>query len=691
MRPDILNFLFSPLSNIKGIGEKTLKNYTRLLSKKKTLKDDNIKILDLLFHLPDKILERKLVDNINEISNDEYIVAKLHVVTLSPPTKSKQPYIITCYLGKNFVNVVYYKYFENYINNKFRVGSEVFVSGKVVIYNSQIQIVHPDYISNNLDDIPFYESIYPLTYGITNKELSKNIDFILKNCPDLQEWLTDDIIGDWSSWSDSLKALHKPNSNFDMKNNKFRDRLVFDEFLAQQIALKITKKDRDFKEHLNCTDKILKNRFIQNFIPFKLTKDQEKVIAEIEEDTFSNQKMTRLLQGDVGSGKTIVAFITMLNYIDNNKQCVLMAPTSILANQHFENIKKFCEELGLKVELLTGKIKGKKRKEILENLENGEINILVGTHALIEDNVGFKDLGYVVIDEQHRFGVEQRLMLTNKNENADILAMSATPIPRTLALTIYNDMSLSIIQEKPKDRKEIITLIIEMSQYNTLIEKIKQKKDEKVYWICPLVDENEESNLTDVKNKYKEFCSIFGEEKVSFIHGKLKDKDEVMEDFCNNNERKILIATTVIEVGVDIKDATIIVIEHPERFGLSQLHQLRGRVGRGDKQSYCILLYDNRNIGKNTVKRLNIMKSSSNGFVIAEQDLKIRGIGEVLGLKQSGQQDYIIADLDTDFPLFERAIYYSQYILKENKVQDFSLLLYLFGYTDFINKGILNS
>ena len=690
MRPDILNFLFSPLSILRGIGDKTLKNYTRLLSKKRILKEENTKVLDLLFHLPEKILQRKIVNSIKDIQEGDYIVAKVQVVTLNPPENPRQPYTITCYLGNNFVNIVYYKYFENYINNKFKVGEEVFVSGKVTMYNSQVQIIHPDYISNNLEDIPIYENIYPLTPGITNKEIYKNIDVILKNCPNLPEWLDKSIFNGWDSWLNSLKELHKPKSFFDVKNNKYRNRLVFDELLAQQLALSLVKKTREYKERLQNKSKNLKNKFLKEFLPFKSTNDQEKVIKEIEEDTFSDCKMMRLLQGDVGSGKTIVAFITMLNYIDNNKQCVLMVPTSILANQHFENISKFCSDLNLKVELLTGKVKGKKRKEVLENLKNGSINILVGTHALIEDNVEFNNLGYVVIDEQHRFGVEQRLTLTNKNKNADILAMSATPIPRTLALTIYNDMSLSIIEEKPKNRKEIVTSVIEMSKYTDLLEKIKQKNEEKIYWICPLVEENEESDLTDVKNKYNEFCAIFGEEKVSFIHGKMKNKDDVMEDFCNNKERKILIATTVIEVGVDVRDATIIVIEHPERFGLSQLHQLRGRVGRGDKQSYCILLYDKNKVGVNTIKRLNIMRSSNNGFTIAEQDLKIRGIGEVLGLKQSGQQDYLMADLNTDFALFEKAIYTAQNVIKNKQLNRYMLLLYLFGYVDLLDKNILN-
>ena len=694
MRPEVLNFLFTHISNLNGIGEKTLKNYKTLLQKKRQLASETQipKMLDLLFHLPDRFLQRKFVENVKDISSGDIVIAKVKVISHSKPTRSKQPYIITCYLGNNFVNIVYYKYFENYINLKFKIDSEIFISGKVDIYNSQIQIVHPDYISNNLVDIPKIEAIYPLTYGVVNKEVAKNIDIVLKQCPNLPEWLDNDILqkNNWYSWKESLTSLHKPTNMFDAKNNRYRRRLAFDEILAQQLIMSLVRyrhKNKLNKNVLENNKKELKNNFIQNILPFSLTNDQAKVINEIESDTFSNKKMNRLLQGDVGSGKTIVALITMLNYVENKKQCALMVPTSILASQHFINIKELCDNINVKVELLTGKIKGKKRKEILEQLKSGEIDILVGTHALIEDNVDFKDLGYVVIDEQHRFGVEQRLNLINKNKDTDILAMSATPIPRTLALTIYNDMDLSIIQEKPKNRKEIQTSIITTDKYDDLINRIKEKikNDEKIYWICPLVEESENMELTDVKNKYDEFCEIFGSEAVSLIHGKMKEKDKdiIMEEFCNNENKKILISTTVIEVGIDVKNATVIVIDHPERFGLSQLHQLRGRVGRGDKQSYCILLYNSKNGGKNTLRRLNIMRSTTNGFTIAEQDLKIRGIGEVMGLKQSGQQDYVVADLSDDFDLLEQAIYYAQNIVKNNEVSKYSLLLYLFGYANF--------
>lgn len=699
MVPEELKFLLSPLSNLNGIGEKILQDYTRLLAKKRTLTHNSPKILDLLLHLPEKIVERKFVDNIKNINFGDTITTKIKVITLNPPAKAKQPYTITCYLGMNFVSIVYYKYFEDFIKNKFIIDKEIYVSGKVDIYNSQIQIVHPDYITNNLDEIPKLEPIYPLTYNITNKNLIKNIDFVLNNCPDLPEWINEEILikNGWINWKESLINLHRPASIFDLKNNKYRRRLAFDEILAQQLALAVVKTNsikHNEKQAIIRDKMILKNKFLTEILPFTLTNDQKKAIEEIENDTFSNKRMIRLLQGDVGSGKTIVAFISMLNYIEKGKQCVLMVPTSILAVQHYENLKVFCDKLDLKIDILTGKIKGKKRNIVLENLKNGETNILIGTHALIEENVEFNDLAFIVIDEQHRFGVEQRIALINKNDNTDILAMSATPIPRTLALTIYNEMSLTIIKEKPQNRKKIITSVIAIDKYENLINRIKEKIKigEKVYWICPLVEESENMDLTDVKNKYNEFCGIFGEENIAFIHGKMKEKekDKIMEEFCADNQKKILISTTVIEVGIDVKDATVIVIDHPERFGLSQLHQLRGRVGRGDKQSYCILLCDYKNCGKNTIRRLNIMRATDNGFTIAEEDLKIRGIGEVIGIKQSGQQDYLIADLDEDYGLLEQAMYFVQNICKNSDFGKYRLLLYLFGYVGLLKREILN-
>lgn len=702
MRDEILNFLFTDLSNINGIGSKKAKIYERLLSKKDIeYTTSSCKMLDLLTYIPERIITRKIVKGIEAIEANSTIIAKVRVVSHNPPSRSKQPYTVTCYLGQNFITIVFYKYYENYINLKLKVDSDVFVSGKTEVFNNQIQIVHPDYITNELKDIPIFEPIYCLTNGLSNKDLIKNLDFILKNTPDLPEWLDDNLLTKtkWIGWKDSLINIHKPTEDFDVKNSKYVRRLAFDELLAEQLTFAFEKKinsSRNKKTILENRDRKLKNKFINEILKFKLTEDQIAALTAIENDTFSDKKMSRLLQGDVGSGKTIVSLISMLNYIENGQQCVLMVPTSILAQQHFENISNFCKDLDINVGLLSGKIKGKKRDSIVADIKNGKINILIGTHALIEENIEFQKLGFVVIDEQHRFGVEQRLILIGKNPEADVLAMSATPIPRTLALTLYNQMDLTIIAGRPVDRKNIITTMINTKdKYIDLLNRIKERIElgEKIYWICPLVEENENIDLTDVNNKFREFCDFFGEANVAVIHGKMKEKekDAIMEDFCSENGKKILVSTTLVEVGIDVKEATIIVIEHPERFGLSQLHQLRGRVGRGEKQSYCVLLYNSENCSKNTLRRLNIIRSTTNGFQIAEQDLKIRGIGEVMGLRQSGRQQYKIADLDRDFDLLELAVNYTQKVMKSNNNLDrYKLLLDLFGYSNFIDRGLLN-
>lgn len=706
MRPEILNYLFCQLDKLPGIGEKKLKAYQRLIfSKRKLLEDNTIpKIIDLLYHLPDRIQVRKKINSVFDANTGDFIIAKVKVLNHMRPDTPKRPYQINCFLGNDIVNIVYYKYYESYLLTKFKENTELYVSGKFEKYNDQYQIIHPDFITKNINEIPTFEPIYPLTFDISNRDIIKNIDIILKNIQELPEWINKDIMekNNWLSWKKSLLMLHKPIINFDEKNNKFIQRIAFDELLAKQLALKIVKKNVNLrKEKLENNEKKLQQFFINNVVKFKLTGDQEKVLKEIENDTFSDKKMMRLLQGDVGSGKTIVAFLSMLNYIENNGQCVLMVPTSILATQHYEKLKEMCNieynNKIISVALLTGKVKGKKRDEILKQLKDGDIDILIGTHALIEDNVEFKDLRFVVIDEQHRFGVKQRLVLVNKSQNADILSMTATPIPRSLALTLYNDMDLSVIHEKPTNRKEVISSAISMDKYEELISKLKNIIDttnEKIFWICPLVEETENIDLSNVEDKFKEFCGIFGDDKVAFIHGKMKEKekDAIMEDFCKKDTTKrILIATTVIEVGIDIPEATLIIIEHPERFGLSQLHQLRGRVGRGDKQSYCIFLYNSSKMGANSFKRMSIMKNTTDGFKISEEDLKMRGIGEVLGLKQSGDDEYFVADLDRDFSLFELAMEESERIIKNNELKQYILLLYLFDYVDFIkNREVLN-
>jgi ATP-dependent DNA helicase RecG len=519
----------------------------------------------------------------------------------------------------------------------------------------------------------------------------------LEKIPDLPEWLEASILesNGWHSWKESLVALHRPETFFDPKNCVQRSRLAFDELLAQQLALSLVvsrSRARSTKVPPAISAGKLKEKLIGEILEFQLTEDQVKALGEIEADTFSEKCMMRLLQGDVGSGKTIVALLAMLNYVENHSQCVLMVPTTLLAVQHFNSLDSLCQRLGLNVELLTSSTRGASRRDILSRLLEGDIDILVGTHAILEENIEFRDLAFAVIDEQHRFGVKQRLRLIGKSKNLDILTMTATPIPRTLALALYNGMDLSVIRTKPLNRQRIITALVNMDKYDDLILRMKHKiqENEKIYWICSLVEESDNSYLSDVKSKYEEFCSIFGENAVAFVHGRMsdKEKDRLMDDFCNNPERKILVSTTVIEVGIDVQSATVIVIESPERFGLSQLHQLRGRVGRGEKQSYCILLYSALLCPESALPRLNIMRSTDDGFALAESDLKIRGLGEVLGNRQSGTHSYIFANLDRDFGLLEQALVYAQGILEGGRVGEYTDLLHLFGYANCLGDAL---
>ncbi|MDR3079222.1 MAG: ATP-dependent DNA helicase RecG [Rickettsiales bacterium] len=699
MRPERLNFLFRGVADLVGVGKEKSKAYGRLLLRKnRATEDEEARVVDLLFHGPEKIVQRKIVTDVREIGESDVIVAKLDVVAHNPPRKSRQPFTITCYLGNNFVSVVFYRYFENYINSKFKIGSAVFVSGKVEFYNSQIQIVHPDYVCAAVDQIPLLEPVYPLTAGLTNRELGKNIQTILCGIPDLPEWLEEATLksNGWCSWRDSLLNLHGPKTPFDPRNCKYIKRLAFDELLAQQLALSLVvtrTMKKSAKVPLASSEKKLRNRLLGEILPFRLTGDQASALEEIEADTFSDKCMMRLLQGDVGSGKTIVATLAMLNYVENHGQCVLMVPTTLLAIQHFANIGDICQKLSLEAELLTSSTRSSARKNILSRLKNGEIDILVGTHALIEENIEFKNLSFVVIDEQHRFGVKQRLRLMGKSKNIDILTMTATPIPRTLALALYSGMDLSVIAAKPVERKKVTTALVSMDKYDELISRMRERieKNEKIYWICSLVEESENSYLSDVKNKYREFCDIFGKANVAFIHGKMpeKEKDSLLGDFCGRAGGMVLVSTTVIEVGIDARDATVIVIEHPERFGLSQLHQLRGRVGRGDKQSYCILLYDRDRCPESALVRLNIMRSTDDGFTLAEKDLKIRGLGEVIGNRQSGIHSYNFADLSRDFALLEQAIVSARAIVNGGNVGRYLDLLHIFGYANCLGDAMV--
>ena len=546
------------------------------------------------------------------------------------------------------------------------------ISGKLEYFRNTFQITHPSHVSalNNNKIIKSKEAVYSLTSGLNQKIMNKLTDQILNNLPNFNEWIENSILNKYKfkRWNEVVKNLHNPSDNNIKNKNLLRRRLAFDELLSHQLAIGIMRNFNQKKKGLKITseNKTL-NKFYSN-LDFQLTNSQNNVIKEILQDLGSSNQMIRLLQGDVGSGKTIVALISMIKVFESNFQSALMVPTTILAFQHYENILNLLKDSKINVLVLTGKDKGKERKEKLDEIAKGKADIIIGTHALIQDTVKFNNLGLAVIDEQHRFGVYQRMVFNHKNHKPNILVMSATPIPRTLTLAAYGDMKESKLIEKPLGRKPIITSSLSLKKENQLIDRIKEKiknSSSKFYWVCPLIEESEELDLKAAEERYKILKKYF-KNKVLLMHGRLSEieKEEIMTKF-KNEDYKILVSTTVIEVGVDIPSATTIVIEHAERFGLAQLHQLRGRVGRNDIQSYCILLHKD-NIGEISKQRIDIMKQTNDGFKIAEEDLKIRGPGEILGKKQSGSPSFYVADLSFDYDLLEDAKIMVEDILSKN-------------------------
>ena len=546
------------------------------------------------------------------------------------------------------------------------------ISGKLEYFRNTFQITHPTHVSalNNNKIIKSKEAVYSLTSGLNQKIMNKLTDQILNNLPNFNEWIETSILNKYKfkRWNEVVKNLHNPSDNNIKNKNLLRRRLAFDELLSHQLAIGIMRNFNQKKKGLKITseNKTL-NKFYSN-LDFQLTNSQNNVIKEILQDLGSSNQMIRLLQGDVGSGKTIVALISMIKVFESNFQSALMVPTTILAFQHYENILDLLKDSKINVLVLTGKDKGKERKEKLDEIAKGKADIIIGTHALIQDTVKFNNLGLAVIDEQHRFGVYQRMVFNHKNHKPNILVMSATPIPRTLTLAAYGDMKESKLIEKPLGRKPIITSSLSLKKENQLIDRIKEKiknSSSKFYWVCPLIEESEELDLKAAEERYKILKKYF-KNKVLLMHGRLSEieKEEIMTKF-KNEDYKILVSTTVIEVGVDIPSATTIVIEHAERFGLAQLHQLRGRVGRNDIQSYCILLHK-ENIGEISKQRIDIMKQTNDGFKIAEEDLKIRGPGEILGKKQSGSPSFYVADLSFDYDLLEDAKIMVEDILSKN-------------------------
>ena len=653
MRPAHLDLLLSPINKLKGVGPK-LENIINKLGIKLNV--------HFLWHFPYRIIEKKYYENIHDAPLNQLVTLKIEVVKHYPSKFRRQPYRVTCLANDTPIDIVYFNARHPVVRSVLPPKSIKMISGKLDFFKNKFQITHPSSIEN-ISDIQLLrekEPVYSLTAGLNMKSFIKLSNQVLQSVPDLDEWIDKMLITKYkfTSWKDAVEKLHNPEiDDTYSEKNFYRRRLAFDELFAHQLAICIVRTIDNRKKSISfkSNDKF-RNNLIKS-LEFKLTNSQLTVLNEIQSDLFSNKQMIRLLQGDVGSGKTIVALISMLTVIESGYQVTLMAPTSILAYQHFENIAKLINKLPIEIDILTGKDKGKKRLDKLEKIKNGDTKIIIGTHALIQEGVSFKKLGLSVIDEQHRFGVYQRMAFNYKGFRPSILVMSATPIPRTLTLAAYGDMDESRLIEKPIGRKPIKTSVLTIKKEGNLIERVGNKiknSNDKFFWVCPLIEESQELDLKAATDRYNSLNKLF-KNKVLLIHGQLneKDKEATMEKFKNEDYR-ILVATTVIEVGIDIKSATTIIIEHAERFGLAQLHQLRGRVGRNNEESYCILLHK-ENINDTAKKRLNIMTETNDGFLIAEEDLKIRGPGEILGKRQSGLPSFNVADLSYDGDLLEEA------------------------------------
>ena len=677
----IESFLSKNVSTLSGVGVKTKK-----LLKKKEIE----KISDLLWSLPQGFTDRTNFQNLDNLEIGKITTIRVKVIKYNFPRIRNLPNKVVCEDDKGKIDIVFFNSREGYIRKILQLNTFVIISGKVNFYKNKYQITNPAYIVplNKEDYVNKIIPKYSLTEGLTEKIYRNLIEQVLVNLQELKEWHDHDIlkkIGN-ESWYKSIIKIHEAKEN--INNSKFYRRLAYDEILANLLVLsevrKNIKKNKKVKKVFNDT---ISKKIYSNF-RFSLTNDQIQTIKEINNDLKSDLKMFRLLQGDVGSGKTIVAFIAAGNVIKANWQVALMAPTEILAKQHFDLAKKIFAGTNVSIELLSGKSENKIKKLVKKKLFDGKINFLIGTHALFQKDVTFKKLGLVIIDEQHKFGVKQRINLSNKGgRNCDILLMSATPIPRTLVQSIYGDMDVSRLIEKPKQRKNIITLSKPEEKIEEIITFIKKqiKKGSQIFWVCPLIEESKKVDYTAAVDKFKFLKEKFYK-RIGLIHGSIDkiEKDKILKQF-SNNEIDILVSTTVIEVGIDFPNANVIVIENSNKFGLSQLHQLRGRVGRGANQGICILLFK-KNLSENAKKRIKILKESNDGFYISEEDMKLRGFGDILGYKQSGIKDFKLADPIKHKDLFEIAEKNIKNIEdNENSFKKYEFLLRLFDKADILN------
>ena len=672
-------YLLSDLKSIKGVGLKT----SNLLKRKKINS-----IFDLLWKLPKSYTDRSLSSKIKDLKIDEIQTITIIPQKYSFPRVRNLPNRVLCRDETGEIDCVFFNSYEGYIRKILPIGKEVTISGRIKYFRNKYQLTNPKYISEDSSIIKQKHNTYSLTEGISEKVYNKIIFQIIKNLPQIDEWHSKDILKNFGNigWNDSIKKLHDPENIGKFKEN-FYQRLAFDEiFSTFLVNSEIRKKIKKIKKTKKKFD-IKKQGEIISKLDFSLTNDQTKTLNEINKDLCSDNKMFRLLQGDVGSGKTIVALLSAFNTISSDFQVAVMAPTEILARQHFLLAKKIYPK-NIKIELLSGKSSYKDKKKILNKLIKKEIDIIFGTHALFQKKVEFKKLGLIIIDEQHKFGVSQRKKLSDKaGKDCDVLLMTATPIPRTLTMTIYGDMDLSIIREKPNNRKPVKTYSKIESKIEDVIKFIKKEIQlgNQIFWVCPLIEESKKIDHSSAIKKSEYLKKIFPNE-VYLLHGKttIEEKEEILNKFLRN-EFKILVSTTIIEVGIDFPNANVIIIENANKFGLSQLHQLRGRVGRGNKESSCILMFKS-NLSENAKKRINILKDSNDGFKISEEDMKLRGFGDILGFKQSGIKNFKLADPIHNHNLFILAEKEIKRI--ENEKEDigrFKPLIKLYDRADIIN------
>jgi len=674
------DFIFSEVNKLKGVGPQ-LSKYL----KRKRIE----KIKDIILNLPYSETDRSKLYKLNELEVGKIQTIKVIVKKINFPRIRNLPNKILCEDETGKIEIVYFNSREGYLRKLYTLGEWVVISGKINNFNKKYQITNPEYVTS-LDNQEYVVKNIPkynLTKGINEKKYRSISEQVVNSIPFVEDWLDDSFIkkNDLLNWNESIKKLHQSKDSKNNKSKSFR-RLVFDELCANFFTLssnrKIVKKEKlpkiFFKKNSNNIEKKL---------PFTLTKSQKEVLNEINEDLLSKKRMFRIIQGDVGSGKTIVSLMTISNVIESGYQCALMAPTEILAKQHYELTKNIFKDTDFNINVLTGKTENKKKTEILDELASGKINLLIGTHALFQKKINFKKLGLAIIDEQHKFGVKQRTELAKKGgDSCDLLLMSATPIPRTMMMSLYGDMDISKISEKPAKRKKIITLSKPEKKINELWPYIKKQlsNQNQVFWVCPLIEESKFLDYSSAKKKFDIINKKFSGQ-VGLIHGGLdkNEKEKVLKLFLDK-KLSILVSTTVIEVGIDFPNANLIIIENANKFGLAQLHQLRGRVGRGEKQGTCILLFKD-GLSKNAIKRIKILKNSDDGFLIAEEDLKLRGFGDLIGYQQSGIKNFRFADPIIHEELFKLAEIYVKNNQENMNEIKYSFLLKLFDKAEIIN------